>query len=893
MSVSDASAKWGISSRRIQYLCNEGRIEGAIRIGKTWLIPITATKPEDGRRKTVPNFEIERHKMKLLVKRIILDLYNQKSNSDPKMAAYNALSYYAAFILISYCGKKHMVFGSYELSLIETNVKRIVPEYTLIAGDYNCKSINDNYQTILSNLDLLDDSLSWAYQYLKKYLANGLESTQFFTEKYMISTLTDSYQFSISEKIVDPSCGGGNFLVYVLNKKINSNHEQFANDPINTVVEALSSLWGYDLDRYLSLLSALNLLINASRILTKQNIEVGAEVLFNLKTNVYASVNPNIGGFLDCTNSAHLVENIMTGSRMKFSSFMKGTNYVFTNPPFQTIKGMNTELKEYLKKTSPNCNCDLCVAFLIKITDCLPKGSSCGLVLQNSWMYLSSFKNAREFIKENYQIDSIIVLGSSAFADISGEKASVSLTTITKQTPSSNISKYLDVASLERKEKEELLLHGLIEWTAIPQNSLFGISTGSDSGLLQKLSEHNPIYSDYATPMQATSTGDSKNLVDYYWLHIGDSDWKLVSKGGGFAKWAGLTRYVVKWGKNGEYIRATPGSALRNVQYFNQTQLVYSDTGTSGLNVRLLLDNQIFIASGPGIRIHSGNPYAHLAFLNSRYVSYCIKKFTPKLTIAAGYIAKIPINPELIESNNMSDLGFRCVQLKEELLSCCPTAIQYTGRMEGNIIDDMAEALVLKQIRAESEKLKLERTIDTIVYASLGLNDNQITEIEAYLCTNACDSPEYPSVYEIEETLLSILTSECSLSKTKVNRNALGCDGWLEYLADYYSIDPIQLARILKDNMGILTKLKKKYTNLVCHNLVLNALSYPTTVQSEIEIGEIVAGLSLCENDRNHLLSWIKREFNTIHANILFKRPLYKYSKEKGTIESVGGNNAY
>ena len=42
--------KWGISRRRVTTLCREGRIEGAILLGNTWLIPDDAQKPDDIRR---------------------------------------------------------------------------------------------------------------------------------------------------------------------------------------------------------------------------------------------------------------------------------------------------------------------------------------------------------------------------------------------------------------------------------------------------------------------------------------------------------------------------------------------------------------------------------------------------------------------------------------------------------------------------------------------------------------------------------------------------------------------------------------------------------------------------------------------------------------------------
>ncbi len=45
----EMSKKWNISSRRIGVLCTEGRIEGAVKKGKMWLIPGDTQKPADAR----------------------------------------------------------------------------------------------------------------------------------------------------------------------------------------------------------------------------------------------------------------------------------------------------------------------------------------------------------------------------------------------------------------------------------------------------------------------------------------------------------------------------------------------------------------------------------------------------------------------------------------------------------------------------------------------------------------------------------------------------------------------------------------------------------------------------------------------------------------------------
>jgi hypothetical protein len=42
---------WGISDRRVQALCVNGQVDGAIRLGRGWLIPKITKKPLDGRAK--------------------------------------------------------------------------------------------------------------------------------------------------------------------------------------------------------------------------------------------------------------------------------------------------------------------------------------------------------------------------------------------------------------------------------------------------------------------------------------------------------------------------------------------------------------------------------------------------------------------------------------------------------------------------------------------------------------------------------------------------------------------------------------------------------------------------------------------------------------------------
>ena len=52
LSIKQTSDKWHISVRRIQVLCSEERIPGAMKVGSYWAIPDDVEKPDDQRIKS-------------------------------------------------------------------------------------------------------------------------------------------------------------------------------------------------------------------------------------------------------------------------------------------------------------------------------------------------------------------------------------------------------------------------------------------------------------------------------------------------------------------------------------------------------------------------------------------------------------------------------------------------------------------------------------------------------------------------------------------------------------------------------------------------------------------------------------------------------------------------
>ena len=80
LTATELSKVWNISTRRIGVLCTEGRVDGAIKKGKMWLIPDTAQKPADARYKK--NKQNAQNKRRRQLELEIIDNVNKTLKED-------------------------------------------------------------------------------------------------------------------------------------------------------------------------------------------------------------------------------------------------------------------------------------------------------------------------------------------------------------------------------------------------------------------------------------------------------------------------------------------------------------------------------------------------------------------------------------------------------------------------------------------------------------------------------------------------------------------------------------------------------------------------------------------------------------------------------------------
>lgn len=135
---------------------------------------------------------------------------------------------------------------------------------------------------------------------------------------------------------------------------------------------------------------------------------------------------------------------------------------VIANPPYMGGKGMNAQLKEFAKKAYPKSKSDLFAIFMEHAFSLLkPNGFNAQINMQ-SWMFLSSYEQLREWLLSNATIITMAHLGARAFDSISGEVVSTTAFVIENAAYPSYAGAYIRlVDGKSEAEKRKMLLEAI------------------------------------------------------------------------------------------------------------------------------------------------------------------------------------------------------------------------------------------------------------------------------------------------------------------------------------------------------------------------------------------------------------------------------------------------
>lgn len=135
---------------------------------------------------------------------------------------------------------------------------------------------------------------------------------------------------------------------------------------------------------------------------------------------------------------------------------------VIANPPYMGSKGMNADLKDFAKKAYPNSKSDLFAIFMEHAFALLkPQGFNAQINMQ-SWMFLSSYEQLREWLLKHTTIITMAHLGARAFDSISGEVVSTTAFVIENAAYPNYAGAYIRlVDGKSEAEKKAMLLEAI------------------------------------------------------------------------------------------------------------------------------------------------------------------------------------------------------------------------------------------------------------------------------------------------------------------------------------------------------------------------------------------------------------------------------------------------
>ncbi len=340
---------------------------------------------------------------------------------------------------------------------------------------------------------------------------------------------------------------------------------------------------------------------------------------------------------------------------------------VAANPPYMGTRNMSDSLRELAEDHYPNSAGDLCTMFVERSLGLVPRGGLAALVVSESWMFNSTFKDMRVDIVRRAHPVVTACIDKSAFGVRLNTAASVLV-----RGHNSGKSQFFRVP-------QEVIAAGPV--SALPPSGETVYTVDIDSfnrvpggafifdmpAPLLALYGTAPTIGDALDARVGLQTGDNNRFVRFWWevsrerIAYGRASrseasqsgcrWFPYNKGGTPVPWWGNQDYVVNWESDGKEIRAfgtekggRVRSVIRNTDYYFQSSVSWSNIGSSGAWFRLIPEGFIFDVAGMSAFASTDQHRLNLlGYLNSSLVRQGLDVLAPTLNYQVGDVARLPL----------------------------------------------------------------------------------------------------------------------------------------------------------------------------------------------------------------------------------------------------------
>lgn len=473
---------------------------------------------------------------------------------------------------------------------------------------------------------------------------------------YYIENENDTIMKIENLKVLDPCMGTGNILIYafelLMKKYIDLGYET------SKAAELIiyNNLYGFEIDEkaYKVALFSLQTLC----------MKYGFKNINKERIHIYL-INNQLGSLIN--------ESYIGLDNKIQSALLDKYDVVCTNPPYMGKKNLNKEVSTYLEQKFPLGKSELYAAFILRCLELAKDSGYVSMITIHSWMFISSFEKLRNYIIDNYYLQSMIHTGANTFMDLNGFNALATSFIIKKESYNKRLTTFIRLANYydyETKKKEFYNLSNYYYVDVIKFKAIPGVVF--DYYVNQKIINlfKNKKIKDLYELRQGLATGNNKKYV-HYWYEVEKDKIKFdcksleealksnylyfpYNKGGNFSKWYVSCENVIRFDEQSFEELCNQGNKLPSRKYYFQKGITWSLFGFENFAVKYKDYGYIFDVSGSTLFIEDKYLYYVLGYLASNLCFYMLSLLAPTVNFQVGNIGNLPmiINDNYLQTIN-------------------------------------------------------------------------------------------------------------------------------------------------------------------------------------------------------------------------------------------------
>jgi hypothetical protein len=368
------------------------------------------------------------------------------------------------------------------------------------------------------------------------------------------------------------------------------------------------------------------------------------------------------------------IQNNMPGMELILSLTQKYSVLVM-NPPYMKAANMNDILKEYVVKHYENGALDLYSVFMYFAMQNILKHGKISMIVQPTWLVNSSFGVMRNYILDNFGINSLLHMGRGNFGNDWG---SIAFTLSEgEQNPNTMFFKLYE-RTFYRIETEHISSLFLAAKTKIEfrypfsqySSIHFSLGTGNEGQRICYMCPKNKFrrlknspfcytfsddiiniikktnISSSFSPATGLQTGNNTKFIRT-WFETSNSDlrikWFPLVNGGNFRKWYGNLTDIIYWNEDGKDIKNCKSSVLRNKQFYQKSGITWNRIASKGITIRAFPSGCLFDQAGDSMFCNDIDKlYTCMSYLNTKVAKIFFDMLAPTINLTAGMIGQLP-----------------------------------------------------------------------------------------------------------------------------------------------------------------------------------------------------------------------------------------------------------